>query len=279
MLPEPKDGVYIHVKYGDGSDRLRRFHLKQSIQVLFDFVGSDAMATEVFHIQTATSCTATPSTAMGTLSEHGITGPTTVYALWLSPEDVQEKVTQISLTAGKTFPSPVDTTAVPLTEGETTTETVLNAAPSGSLGNFNHKHKDLEDTMAALSSPWFVPIEEAAAERLALSNVSPVTSLLSSNPRAKRKLLKHHFLLERRRAELEANRAELEQERAQLDQEKVELAQERVELEQEKAMFSGEMAREKVELERQWEELRRKRTRLELRQRALSLFHILMRKL
>ncbi|XP_030271699.1 uncharacterized protein LOC115581031 [Sparus aurata] len=50
---EPQDGIPLQVKYPDGHVVRRRFLLMQPIQHLFDFVGSDDMATEVFSIQRA----------------------------------------------------------------------------------------------------------------------------------------------------------------------------------------------------------------------------------
>ncbi|XP_059374208.1 uncharacterized protein LOC132111056 [Carassius carassius] len=52
-LAEPQDGIPLQLKYPDGHIIRRRFYLTHPIQHLFDFVGSDEMATEEFFIQRA----------------------------------------------------------------------------------------------------------------------------------------------------------------------------------------------------------------------------------
>ncbi|KAJ8372633.1 hypothetical protein AAFF_G00280490 [Aldrovandia affinis] len=168
LVPEPGDGVHIQVKYGDGSSRRRRFCLKQSIQVLFDFAGSDDMATDVFHVQMANSSTVTPSTASGTLSELGLTAPTTVYALWLGSQEVQERLSQNALEAHPTHST--------IHREESPADTEYNIAPCRSQDNLLHKHKELpappggavtdavEGSVVALSWPWFIPIEERPSQ-------------------------------------------------------------------------------------------------------------------
>ncbi|XP_049437710.1 uncharacterized protein LOC125892029 [Epinephelus fuscoguttatus] len=77
---EPQDGISLQVKYPDGHVVRRRFLLMQPIQHLFDFVGSDDMATEVFSIQKAR---ASPirSTTMGRIIDH-INESCTVFVTW-----------------------------------------------------------------------------------------------------------------------------------------------------------------------------------------------------
>ncbi|KAI1887918.1 hypothetical protein AGOR_G00195430 [Albula goreensis] len=279
-MPEPRDGVYIQVKYGDGSARGRRFCLQHSIQILFDFAGSDDMATEVFHIQTATSSTGTPSTATGSLSEHGLCGPTTVYVLWLGPEEVQEMLSHNTLVS------------VPVTSSE---PSILLNANSGAVA------EAAEGSVVALSWPWFIPIEEASVERPPLSpSHSPVTS--PPNPhipvgsthlptkrrrpdcsrlleRERAELQADREELERQKAELEADRAWLERQRAELDQERVVLERERVELEMDRDVLDREREKEETELERERTAVQRARERVEHSRRVLSLFHTLLQKL
>ncbi|XP_035272499.1 PH domain-containing protein DDB_G0287875-like isoform X2 [Anguilla anguilla] len=293
LYPEPRDGVCIQVKYGDGSARRRRFYVTQSIQILFDFAGLDDMATDVFHIQTASSSTTTPSTSTGTLSEHGITTPSTVYVLWLGPGEVEERLTLNALVAVPTSVLPSHSTAIHLLESTAATE--LNTAPSGSQDNLSHKHKELarppggtvaeavEDSIVALSWPWFIPIEDTAVERPSLSpshsTMPSVTSLPNPHPCAKRRRMQYSWLLERERAELQRERAELQRERAELELERAELQRERAELEMDRAELALEREQEEAELKRERAELQRDRAHVERSRRALFLFHTLLRKL
>lgn len=77
---EPQDGIPLQVTNPDGHVVRRRFLLMQPIQHLFDFVGSDDMATEVFSIQRAR---ASPirSTTMGRIIDH-INESCTVFVTW-----------------------------------------------------------------------------------------------------------------------------------------------------------------------------------------------------
>ncbi|KAJ8342032.1 hypothetical protein SKAU_G00319600 [Synaphobranchus kaupii] len=75
---------------------------------------------------------------------------------WLGPEEVS---TNISLS--QCIPSGVH-------QKETTAGTELNTAPSASQENITHNHKELhaeavEDSIVALSWPWFIPIEEGCS--------------------------------------------------------------------------------------------------------------------
>ncbi|XP_061102252.1 uncharacterized protein LOC133131116 isoform X2 [Conger conger] len=281
QVPEPRDGVFLRVKFSDGSERRRRFCLKQSIQILFDFAGSDAMATDVFLVQMATSSTAVPSTATGSLAQTGISGPTTVHVLWLSPEEVEEKLTQNALVPKPL--SPAHSTA----KHQTPAATELYTAPSGSQDHFHHRRKDqavceaVEDSFVALSWPWFIPVEEAAAGKPSLSpshNTPSVTSLPNPHPPAKRRR-GHSWLLQRGRAELEAGRVELEQQRAELERERAGFERERAELQMDKAALAQQRAREEAELEKERAELRRDRVHVERSQRLHFLFHTLLQKL
>lgn len=47
------------------------------------FAGSEEMATEIFTLQNAMSCTALQSTRRGSLADSGITAPCTLYILWM----------------------------------------------------------------------------------------------------------------------------------------------------------------------------------------------------
>ncbi|XP_077057358.1 G2/M phase-specific E3 ubiquitin-protein ligase-like [Siphateles boraxobius] len=88
---EPLDGEYLKAKYLNGDVNKRKFIMSDPIQVLFDFIGKDEMASEVFRIQEATSSNAIESTSTGSISDHGIKPFCTLYVLWTSPFDNLEK--------------------------------------------------------------------------------------------------------------------------------------------------------------------------------------------
>ncbi|XP_077082134.1 uncharacterized protein LOC143735778 [Siphateles boraxobius] len=88
---EPLDGEYLKAKYPNGDVNKRKFIMSDPIQVLFDFIGKDEMASEVFRIQEATSSNAIESTSTGSISDHGIKPFCTLYVLWTSPFDNLEK--------------------------------------------------------------------------------------------------------------------------------------------------------------------------------------------
>ncbi|XP_077088033.1 uncharacterized protein LOC143739405 isoform X2 [Siphateles boraxobius] len=88
---EPLDGEYLKAKYPNGDVNKRKFIISDPIQVLFDFIGKDEMASEVFRIQEATSSNAIESTSTGSISDHGIKPFCTLYVLWTSPFDNLEK--------------------------------------------------------------------------------------------------------------------------------------------------------------------------------------------
>ncbi|RXN22005.1 G2 M phase-specific E3 ubiquitin- ligase-like protein [Labeo rohita] len=88
---EPLDGEFLKVKYPNGDLIKRKFIVADPIQVLFDFIGQDEMASEVFRIQEATSSNAIESTSTGSISDHGIKPFSTLYILWTSPLDNLEK--------------------------------------------------------------------------------------------------------------------------------------------------------------------------------------------
>lgn len=58
-------------------------------QDLVAFAGVDDMASEVFSVQFPLSPTPLYSNLTGTLEDHGITGASTLYVLWLSLDEVQ----------------------------------------------------------------------------------------------------------------------------------------------------------------------------------------------
>ncbi|KAK7127219.1 hypothetical protein R3I94_018411 [Phoxinus phoxinus] len=88
---EPRDGKYLKAKYPNGDVNKRKFIMSDPIQVLFDFIGTDEMASEVFRIQEATTSNAIESTSTGSISDHGIIPLSTLYVLWTSPFDYLEK--------------------------------------------------------------------------------------------------------------------------------------------------------------------------------------------
>ncbi|KAL7865492.1 hypothetical protein SRHO_G00107390 [Serrasalmus rhombeus] len=62
-------------------------------QVLFDCVGQDEMASEIFSVQEATLSTPIESTSSGSLMDHGINTSATLYVLWISTLNIQEMIT------------------------------------------------------------------------------------------------------------------------------------------------------------------------------------------
>ncbi|XP_067298642.1 uncharacterized protein [Pseudorasbora parva] len=88
---EPLDGEFLKAKYPNGDVNKRKFIMSDPIQVLFDFIGQDEMASEVFKIQEATSSNSIESTSTGSISDHGIKPLSTLYILWTSPFDNLEK--------------------------------------------------------------------------------------------------------------------------------------------------------------------------------------------
>ncbi|KAM9486838.1 uncharacterized protein Hap1MRO34_006736 [Clarias gariepinus] len=93
MCDEPSDGALLKFKYPDGHISMRKFNLSESIQDLFDFVGQEDMASEIFEVQEATSSKSIKSSSSGSILDHGIKAPSTLYVLWLSHQDVQVNVT------------------------------------------------------------------------------------------------------------------------------------------------------------------------------------------
>ncbi|XP_013855809.1 G2/M phase-specific E3 ubiquitin-protein ligase [Austrofundulus limnaeus] len=88
---EPSSGLLLKFKYPNGFIRKRTFNVSDPIQVLFDFVGQDEMASEIFSVQQATSSIPIESTSSGSLMDHDITTSATLYVLWISTLDIQER--------------------------------------------------------------------------------------------------------------------------------------------------------------------------------------------
>ncbi|KAA8578310.1 hypothetical protein FQN60_010556 [Etheostoma spectabile] len=63
---------------------MRKFSLLEPIQILFDFVGQDDIASEIFVVQEATSPRSIESTSSGSIMDHGIKATSTLYVLWFS---------------------------------------------------------------------------------------------------------------------------------------------------------------------------------------------------
>uniref|UniRef100_A0A8C2BBZ9 G2/M phase-specific E3 ubiquitin-protein ligase n=1 Tax=Cyprinus carpio TaxID=7962 RepID=A0A8C2BBZ9_CYPCA len=87
---EPSDGVLIKFKYPNGHTYMRKFRLSEPIQILFDFVGQDDIASEIFVVQEAASSRSVESSSSGSIMDHGINASSTLYVLWFSNKDVQE---------------------------------------------------------------------------------------------------------------------------------------------------------------------------------------------
>ncbi|XP_023822135.1 uncharacterized protein LOC105358325 isoform X1 [Oryzias latipes] len=89
---EPSDGVLIKFKYPNGHTNMRKFRLSEPIQILFDFVGQDDIASEIFVVQEAASSRSVGSSSSGSIMDYGITASSTLYVLWFSNKDVQVNV-------------------------------------------------------------------------------------------------------------------------------------------------------------------------------------------
>ncbi|XP_030294372.1 uncharacterized protein LOC115594428 isoform X2 [Sparus aurata] len=87
---EPSEGISLKIKYPDGSIKIGKFTESEPIKVLFDFVGRDEAASEVFKVQEAGSSTAIESTSGGLILDQGIQTNSTLYVLWMSSMDVEE---------------------------------------------------------------------------------------------------------------------------------------------------------------------------------------------
>ncbi|XP_048837376.1 uncharacterized protein LOC125711944 isoform X11 [Brienomyrus brachyistius] len=89
-IPEPDNGVTVQFKYPDGSLRRRRFLPSQPFQHIVAFAGSEEMASEIFTLQKAMSCTSLQSTQRGSLADNGITAPCTLYILWMLGDALED---------------------------------------------------------------------------------------------------------------------------------------------------------------------------------------------
>lgn len=63
------------------------------VKDLFAFAGSDNMASEVFSVQLAWSSNTILSTVDGSLSDHEISSPSTLYVLWMSGAQIEVSFT------------------------------------------------------------------------------------------------------------------------------------------------------------------------------------------
>ncbi|KAK2914210.1 hypothetical protein Q8A67_002609 [Cirrhinus molitorella] len=84
---EPLEGEFLKIKYPDGYVNKRKFIMSEPIQILFDFIGQNEMASEVFQVQEATASKAIESTSAGSIADHGIMSSSTLYVLWKSSLD------------------------------------------------------------------------------------------------------------------------------------------------------------------------------------------------
>ncbi|KAF5897304.1 G2/M phase-specific E3 ubiquitin-protein ligase-like, partial [Clarias magur] len=89
MCDETSDGVLLKFKYPDGHISMRKFNLSESIQDLLDFVGQEDMTSEIFEVQEAISSQSIKSSSSGSIMDHGIKAPSTLYVRWFSNQDVQ----------------------------------------------------------------------------------------------------------------------------------------------------------------------------------------------
>ncbi|KAF4115370.1 hypothetical protein G5714_002859 [Onychostoma macrolepis] len=88
-IAEPEQGIAIQLQYPDGTRRTRNFVVSQPIQDLFAFAGSDDMASEIFRLQLSWSSNTILSTVDGSLSDHEIRRPSTLYVLWMSGAQIE----------------------------------------------------------------------------------------------------------------------------------------------------------------------------------------------
>lgn len=79
----------------------KKIHYRRYIlfisQDLVAFAGLDEMASEVFSVQLPLSLSPLYSNLGGTLQDHGIVGPSTLYVLWLSSDEIQVKKKNVLL--------------------------------------------------------------------------------------------------------------------------------------------------------------------------------------
>ncbi|XP_054876983.1 uncharacterized protein LOC129352142 [Poeciliopsis prolifica] len=99
VYEEPSSGLLLKFKYPNGFIRKRTFNVSDPIQVLFDFVGQDEMASEIFSVQQAISSTPIDSTSSGSLMDHGIATSVTLYVLWISTLEIQTLLSDQALTS------------------------------------------------------------------------------------------------------------------------------------------------------------------------------------
>ncbi|XP_052396257.1 G2/M phase-specific E3 ubiquitin-protein ligase-like [Carassius gibelio] len=90
LCPEPSDGFRIQLKYCDGSMKSRRFLPTQSLQILMDYAGNDNSASEIFWLSMPSAGTRLSSTMTGTLEEHNLTTPCTLFVQWLEGDEVEQ---------------------------------------------------------------------------------------------------------------------------------------------------------------------------------------------
>ncbi|XP_070819767.1 FAS-associated factor 2-like [Chaetodon trifascialis] len=69
---EPSDGMLIKFKYPNGHINMRKFSLSEPIQILFDFVGQDDIASEIFVVQEATSSRSIENSSSRSIMDHDI---------------------------------------------------------------------------------------------------------------------------------------------------------------------------------------------------------------
>ncbi|XP_058629589.1 G2/M phase-specific E3 ubiquitin-protein ligase-like [Onychostoma macrolepis] len=90
LCPEPLNGYRIQLKYCDGSMKSRRFLPTQSLQNLMDYAGNDDSASEIFWLSMPSAGTRLSSTMTGTLEEHNLTTPCTLFVQWLEGQEVEQ---------------------------------------------------------------------------------------------------------------------------------------------------------------------------------------------
>ncbi|ROL47709.1 G2/M phase-specific E3 ubiquitin-protein ligase [Anabarilius grahami] len=164
---EPSDGVLIKFKYPNGHTNMRKFRLSEPIQILFDFVGQDDIASEIFVVQEAAS----------SRSVESIKASSTLYVLWFSNKDVQEILSDQQNDGAYTLHH---TSHGQSSLSETSTRSLLSETSTCSLLSEPSTCSLLSETSTqpSLSVPSFQPPLSEPSTRSLLSETS-TCSLLS----------------------------------------------------------------------------------------------------
>ncbi|XP_051948348.1 G2/M phase-specific E3 ubiquitin-protein ligase-like [Xyrauchen texanus] len=140
---EPIDAVPIKFKFPNGVEKIRKFILSDTIQILFDFVGQDDLSSEVFYVQDAISSTPLENNLSGTLNDYNIQGHSTLYVIWVSPMDAHESQDKqneasIQVNSGEVhFTSSFSNQSLPSSSHEPITSLPLNDCHSPTPPNWS----------------------------------------------------------------------------------------------------------------------------------------------